>query len=172
MPTHTDIELIEAAITTITRHFLDLISTKLLITGFCIIITDIGIRHDTYGNTQMLVNSEKRRKIIKTARLGTYLLTLFLKIGNLSTESSIKNHRQRINGRIRSRIQGIDLVAFTHTKTNTIHSFIKSNTLSTQVTNAKLTIWRSGTALRISCRCHGQHEKTDKLFIHILHFIS
>ena len=120
----------------------------------------------------MLVDSEKRRKIIKAARFGIYLLALFLEVGNLSTKSSIKDHRQRVDGRIRSRIERIDLVALTHSKTNAIHTLIESDTLRTQVTYAKLTIWRSGTALRISCRCHDQHEKTGKHFIHILHFIS
>ena len=98
-----------------------------------IIISDVRVRQHTKSYAHALKGTELTNYIVETTTLTTQFTAVFLIIGNLTRESGIKQHRERVDGRIRCGVRGVYLVTATHGQAHAVHTFIKSYTLISQI---------------------------------------
>ena len=147
----TDEELVETAITLVgTSHL-----RRLIVEGHGggIVITDIRVWLHAESETHTREESQGSHDIVEATTLRIEFPSTLLEVRDLSGETAVEDHRDGVDGSVRGRVQGIDLVSLMETIAHTTHAFVEPDTLVGQVTQAILTVGGVRAALRKGRHC-------------------
>ena len=135
-------------------------------------VADVGVWHDTKGDTEIAEHAEESHDIVESTVLGIEFRAALFIMRNLTRQSCIEDETEGIDSRIRSGVERIDLVSLTESLTYTAHTLIEAYALVCQIAQAKLAVRRVSALCIGTRRCQrGKSEATEN-FIHILYFIS
>ena len=89
-------------------------------------VAHIGKWQDTEAHANMLEYPETGYGILEIGILGILTHTVLTEVGNLSTQSHIKDKRQRIDRRITGGIDDVHLITLAETHAEAIHTTVEA----------------------------------------------
>ena len=127
-----------------------------------IVVAHIGERQDTEAHTHVAESTESSDHIVQVGILGVLLHAVLIEVADLTRDAGIEKECQRVDRRIRSRVDIIYLIVLMKAKSHSIHTSIETRSLVGQQAQPPLTVWRIHAALGIHCQSQAHHESCQK----------
>ena len=119
----------------------------------------------------MTHRTEACYRILKVGVVGIHLHAVLTKVGYLARNAHIKDEAQRIDGRVRSRVEIVYLIVLTEALSQTVHATIEATCLVAQDAQTILAVWGVCSALRRSRSCKCRQKSGSEYFFHYQMFI-